>query len=353
MIPYYLLVLSPILISLLYPVKENNKRRRNAIIISVFFAIFLALLIFRSESVGIDNKNYKHMFEMYKNVKLDKVFDYSTEGGYILINKLARFIYDDYRTVIVLVALISLIPVAIMYIKESESPSLTVAVFMAVAPFSMYFSGLRQVVAISFGVLAYYCTKNKKLILFVITVLIATLFHQSAVVLFFMYPIYHLKIDHKKLIFTIPVAVVVYIFNEPLLRYIQTYFDEKYQYEITQTGAITMILVIAVLLLVCYWIPNESELDEQTRGLRSILFFVLLIQCFAPINSVAMRMNYYYLILVPILIPRILNRSKYKYGQIAKLIGVAMTVLFVADYFYGAHTGTDILQLYPYEFLWK
>lgn len=352
MVPYYVLVLTPIILSLFYQPKEENKiKRKVAIIMSIFFAIFLILLICRDISIGVDLKNYRILFNGFKGTPLSELVA-EREFGFALLNKLAFNINGEYRTLIILVAIISIIPLAIVYMKEAENPILTIALFMAVAPFAMYFSGLRQVIAMAVGVGAYYCTKHKKLIPFILMVLFAMLFHVSSFILFFMYPIYHLKIDHKKLVFAIPTGVVLLIFNAPILEFIQTFLDEQYQYDIEETGAYTMIVVFLIFLLICYVIPDESKLDEQTKGLRSLLVFVFLIQCFALSNNVAMRMNYYYLIFVPILIPRILNRSKLGLHQLVRLASIAMSAFFIIYYFYTAHTGADMLQLYPYE-VWQ
>ena len=279
MLPYYLLVLTPTISAILFQTKTDKKtKRKNKIIMFLFFAIFLTILICRDQSIGVDLKNYEVMFRAFNREAVSDLVK-EKEFGYSLLNKFAYKLTGEYQTLITLVAIISILPLAILYIKEAEKPALTIALFMVIAPFSMYFSGLRQIIAMAVGVIAYYFTKNKRLLLFCITVTVAMLFHMSAVVLFFMFPIYHLKIDHKKLIFAAPVLLVVLVFNKPIFKYLQTFFDERYQYGTEQTGAITMIIVFLALLVICYMVPDEDKLDAQTKGLRSLLVFVFMIQC--------------------------------------------------------------------------
>lgn len=354
MLPYYLLVLTPTIAAALFQTKNPlATKRKNRLIMFLFFAIFLAVLICRDQSVGVDNKNYRVLFNSFSHLEYSEAFETEIEGGFVILSKIAFDMTGEYHTLMTLVAIVSVTPLAILYIKETEKPALTIALFMTITPFSMYFSGLRQVIAMAIGIIAYYFTKNKRLLLFLITVTVAMLFHSSAVVLFFMFPVYHLKIDHKKLIFAIPVLLVVFVFNKPIFKYLQTLFDDRYQYGNEETGAITMIVVFLVLLVICYFIPDEAKLDSQTKGLRSILVLVFMIQCFAPVNVVAMRMNYYYLIFIPILISRILTRAKEEYTQIAKTAEVLMFAFFIVYYFYKAHTGVDTLEIYPYEAYWK
>lgn len=52
-------------------------------------------------------------------------------------------------------------------------------------------------------------------------------------------------------------------------------------------------------------VPQESKMDKDIIGLRNILFLSAFLQCFTLVNYWAMRMNYYFLIFLPILISKI------------------------------------------------
>ena len=306
---------------------------------------------------GTDNKNYKLIFENLAKLEWREILQkISIEQGYAFLNKICSVITQNYQLVVFITAIISIVPIAIMYIRESESSCLTVALFLTVGIFSIYFSALRQVLAMAFIVPAYYFTKNKRPILFVLMVLVAMLFHQSAFIMLLFYPVYHSKITTKKFLFIIPVVLIAYIFNSRIFSFLVSLMGERYEErygEIETTGAITMIILFALFVLYSYFIVDESKLDEDSTGLRNILIICLILQLFAPVNSVAMRMNYYFLILVPIIIPKMANRAKDNYKQLAGLSVAIMSAFFFCYFVITANTGADVLQVFPYKAFWQ
>jgi hypothetical protein len=64
-----------------------------------------------------------------------------------------------------------------------------------------------------------------------------------------------------------------------------------------------------------------------------------------------MRLNYYYILFIPVLIPRITSRFKWVSPFIRDVINIVMIVFFVGYYFISA-ASTDSLGIYPYVPFW-
>jgi len=77
------------------------------------------------------------------------------------------------------------------------------------------------------------------------------------------------------------------------------------------------------------------------------------IQMFAPVHGLVMRVNYYFLPFVPVLIPRIVRRAKESMRQLVLISMIVMYSFFTVYFFYHAYTGADILRIYPYIPFWK
>lgn len=357
MIPYLLLAFAPPAISYVFCSRERDKKRRIFMSMLMFFAGFLFLVAFRHLDIGTDNDNYKIIFEGLQTsnwIKNAQILD--LELGYVWLNSMVGSVTNNYQALVIVIALISIIPIAIMYIRESESSCLTVMLFLCVGVFSIYFSALRQVLAMAFVVPAYYFTKNKKPILFVLTVLVAMLFHQSAFIMLVFYPIYRTKITTKKFLFVIPIVLLAYIFNSQIFTFLVSLMGERYEERygaLETTGAVTMIILFALFVLYSYFIVDEDKLNSDSVGLRNILIICLILQLFAPINSVAMRMNYYFLVFVPLAIPKMANRCKDNYKQLSWLSVVIMSVFFMGYFVITMNTGADILQVFPYKAFWQ
>lgn len=355
MIPYYILIVIPTILS----VVKNKSKLSNIKNISIifFFAILLLLLFLRSIDIGNDLMNYKRMFMNVEKIEWNEISAFENiEPCFVLLEKMIYSIVPNYRLFLCVCALLSVVPLAILYSKETNYPVLTISLFVgSCVPFSMFFSGLRQSIAMGFGIIAYYFTKNKKLFPFLITVLVAYLFHQSGIILIFMYPLYKLQITRKNIPIVIIIIAVSFIFNKQIFSFlIKTIarYEDRYS-TLTTTNAYGSLILLIIFAIFAFLIPDEKHISLETRGLRNFLLFSIIIQCFAPIHNLAMRMNYYYLLFIPILLPKIIDESSKRMCKIASISKYAMSAFFIFRFFYEAYFGADILQIFPYHFFWE
>ena len=185
-------------------------------------------------------------------------------------------------------------------------------------------------------------------------VFLAFCFHRSAFILLLLYPVYYLRL--KKLVSLLPIGAtifVVFLFRAPIFSAIYVFFRDFYDYEISETGAYKIFLLLLVFVGFSFVISKNSELDDETVGLRNILCLCAVLQIFAGLSSLVMRFNYYFLLFVPIVIPRIMKYSSFKNRRIAYISEVVMNGFFTFYFFYNTVFGSDTLQLYPYSFFWQ
>jgi hypothetical protein len=113
-----------------------------------------------------------------------------------------------------------------------------------------------------------------------------------------------------------------------------------------------MLLMFAMFAAFAFLIPDESKMDEETIGMRNFLLLSVVIQMFAPLHTLAMRMNYYYIIFIPLLMPKIISQRSERYSQVAILARYVMVAFFYLYFFVNAKTG-DSLETFPYHFFWE
>ena len=336
-------------------VKQNN------IAIHLFFLIFFLILIFRDTSIGRDLHAYESLFEQYSRMDFKTLFNIDGDLLYAILNWIIGKTTDNYRVLIVTAAAMTLYPIYKQYIVDRRHAFMKIVLFMNMSTFIMFFSGLRQSIAIAIGMIAYEFVKNKKIIPYIITVLIAIGFHHSAFVLFLMYPMFYIKLKRRHLFFIIPFTAGIYLTNETLFVWITAILNNLsgglYEAELTSTGAVTMIILFALFAALSYVITDDSVMDEEAIGLRNLLLLALWFQCFAPLHNLAMRFNYYYLVFIPMALSRVLECKSSKYRQVAKLAEIVITVCLL--YYYLSHTyracvsGISALDTYPYVPFWR
>lgn len=364
---YFILVIIPFLAVLLqaggYSIRMaygrhkliEEKNNQNLAIV-LFFLIYFILLALRRSDVGVDINGYLGHFERSSNYGLLEYLSlYSNEYAFYLLNKLISWVTTNEQIYLTIMAGITVFPLMYLYRKESESPMLTLSFFLILPVFTMFFSGLRQSIAIAIIVPAYYMVKARKPIKFVLLVLIASLFHQSALVALLLYPVYHIKWSRKMLIWIIPLMAILYVFNAQIYVLLVSFWGEEYSSygEATETGAFMMLLLFLLCLVFSYFLLEDEYADEETLGLRNILVIVAAIQTFSISSHIATRMNYYFMIFVPILIPKVIQRTSLKNRKWCIIIGWIMIMYFLYYFFRRAYTGADILQTYPYYAFWE
>ena len=291
---YFILLFIPIILQHVTLDHRNvNYQKRNIASLSVFFIILTILVMLRHEGVGNDTRNYIHIFNNFSNMPWSSLFKDKLEIGFVLYNKIVSIFSKDPRFFLALTAIIINCIIYKTYKRLCVDSSLTIVLFCTLSTFIMLFSGIRQMLAVAIGFIAYEFVRNKKLVAFIIVVCFAVLVHTSAFMLFFMYPIYHANVTKKWLYIVIPVLCLIWVFNRPIFTVLSVFIERytKYDASITSTGAFSILFLFIIFTVFAFLIPDESRIDKETNGLRNFLLFSLVLQMFAPLHMLAMRMN--------------------------------------------------------------
>lgn len=356
---YCILLLIPLAIQH-FIIKKNHfdYQKKNQRALLFFFVLMTILVAFRHESIGKDTRNYIYYFERFSSLSWKQCGTESLEWGYAYFNKIISLFTNEPQLFIAITAVVTFAMIYPTYRRLCVDSSLTIVLYVTMSTFVMAFSGIRQMLAIGIGFLAYECTRNKKIILFIICVIFAMLFHTSAFVLLLMYPIYYAKITKRWLFVVVPLLIFVFVFNKQIFSAIGLLLSRFTQYEVIigKTGAFTMLILFAVFAAYVFFIPEENMLDVETIGLRNILLLSVVLQMFAPLHAIAMRMNYYYIIFIPLLIPKIIESRSNRWGQVAIVSRHVMVAFFLLYFFFNAYIGSKngggSLNTYPYIPFW-
>src|ERR1035437_7444476 len=188
MVLYLFLVLFLLIGSLL---KQNKK----IFILSFFILLLIGGL--RGISVGTDTINYK---DLYSGVEL-KGF----EVGYYYLNDYIISHGYNFQIMIFISMLLCLFPVFFVVNRISSRPLLSITLYVLLYFYFNSFNVMRQSIAISVFFLAlYFLQKNNKFGYF-ISIIIAALFHTTALIVLVTYPFY--KINMHKFIYIILILI--------------------------------------------------------------------------------------------------------------------------------------------------
>lgn len=355
MIPYIILLITPLIFSL-----SQSHNKRNYAILAFFICLFL-LLSLRSINVGTDLAGYIPKFQMSINTDWYQIPEIFREVGYGYLNKVIGYITKDNQIFLTIVAAITVVPLYFLYKEPPKFNYLKSVIFMNMATFSMMFSGLRQAIAISIGICAYYALINKKIWLYFLIVAVAYFVHHSSIILLILYPLSLIKINKKHLLLLIPLFILLLAKKAQIALFVVTMlassddlaiYSERYS-DFSDTGAYGTLLLFIIFSLTAYIFTDENKMTPKSSLLRNILVTATFFQMVALINPVLMRINYYFIAFVPVAFPICMSLCKDKFKQMIQIMVICIAVILTGYYINRSFYGQDILNIYPYKAFWE
>ena len=353
MISYVTIIMLSLLLFFLYKGLHVPKARIDRNVVTLFFVSYLVLVCFRDISVGNDTSTYLYRFQIMSRYSWDSLFSYSGAGnepGFLVLNKLISMV-GGFRLLVIVVACISIIPIIYLYRNEAEGALFCLSFYLISLLFGLFFSGMRQGIAIGLAIPAYYLSKKRKLLYFICVVALAFSFHRTGALIGLIYPIYHAKITRKWLWVVIPGMIAIYYFRDRIFSLLFVFMGEDgYSVYNILTGTSNQgaLMVLFILLAIySYIILDEAQAGEEEIGLRNILMLATFIHLFTPLNPVFGRINFYFILFIPVAISRINNRCKEQYLQIRNIAVIVMPTFFILYFIFFK---TDSLGIMNYKF---
>ena len=335
--------------------------KNNSLALPVFFLLLFLLLACRNIKIGNDTWTYRYFFRALSNANIKDILGGELEVGFSIMTWLIGQVTDNYQIYLALCSALIVIPISNLYKEDNRHIMLKISVFLNMSTFVMMFSGIRQAIAIALGALAYKYVKKKKLWKFLIVTVVAMGMHHSAFMILFMYPLYYARFERKHLVFTMLAIMLCFIYNKKifsLLTGVLAMFSTEYEdVSTTTTGAFTSLIMFVGFTAFSYIITDEKIMDQEGKGLRNFLLLTVVLQCFAPLHTLSMRMNYYYIIFIPVAISKMLDYSKIRMKKLSTQAEIVMVLFFSIWFVYGIYnsyiTGISTLNTVPYVPFWK
>ena len=166
MIPYFILLTVPILLNPFVKDTTINHVKMNKLPLFLFFAFFTVMVMARHHNVGSDTNKYIYIFQRVAQTSWNRLTEHSLEPGFQLFSKLISLLSKDPQ---VFLAAAGLMVSALLYPTFRRlciDAPLTIVLFCVMSIFPMMLSGIRQMMAIGFGMIAYAFVRRRKPILF-------------------------------------------------------------------------------------------------------------------------------------------------------------------------------------------
>lgn len=257
MLPYYLLLL---LVAVLgFVLCERRGSRRNSLIyLCVVTAVMMLMASLRADTVGIDYKMYANYFQSVSNHDLSYLISaenpYRFEFGFSLLNYLVSLVTNHTYVFMAVVAVLTIGLRAVAIYRYSSSVWISVFTFVAFGFFGYTMCTLRQEIAISILLFAIPFLQKKKLVPYILLVLLAASFHKSVLILIPIYFLANLPVNWKSLVIYGAGTGLILIFSWPIINFVtkfvyQFYIEtEQGRYYLMGRDAKTALIPIVVFI---------------------------------------------------------------------------------------------------------
>jgi len=331
-----LIIVNILLYMFLNSTKRLSKKQKNTLFLIIAFIIFAILMASRDFNTGSDTKMYIRTFLTFSQNKWNStIWGGYFEPLYAILNILLSYVSQNPRIIIVATSFVISYSFYKFIKDNSENYLLSVLIFIGLLFFYTSMNTIRQFMALSVILLGFKFVKNKKIIPFLITILIAYLFHSSALVGLLLYPMYNMKYTHTRVLIIFAIAIVANVFVSDLINYIYqmigriNYYDSRVGQE-NIANLIYMIIYLVMFLFSLFEIKKNKS-DYSKKGFNLYVFVIS-----SAISLIAMNMNIlarvttYFNVFSIICLPNIIEDNIKKINN--KVVVNSIVVLFLILY---------------------
>ena len=359
MLIYFLYIIMPVLIWLVFSLYYRESINISEIIkkkyvICCGIVLFLIIAL-RHYAVGSGDgewyySNWKFLSEISFKQYLNIFVEFDIEDGYLISIWFLSHIFKDPQFIFVFYGLIVSIAVSSFVYKNCKDPVIAFVMFNCLGLWGFMVQGIRQGIAMSICLFAFEACKKRKLWKFIILVLLAMIFHASAVVFFAVYAFSYFKMNARDYLIAAVAIMASLLLLDRIFQFVNMVINDEYavgEVEGSEGGFVSVIIYILILVATLIYYNKDKDISPEVSLLFYLTlcgFFIFVLRYFA--NSIAQRAAYYYMFgqmaLLPMIIVDKMRRER-------PFISMAVIILCVGIAAYKASYSV----LVPYYFFWQ
>lgn len=319
---------------------QNNKKRRISIfIVCLILGGFSAV----REGIGIDYSSYLIHIE-----RIALGYPNYMELGFKYLAKFLMSIFNDAKYVLSVFSFFTIY----FFIKgiycESKNIKMSIFIFLTWGYYFFTFNTVRNYFALSIVFFASKYVVNKKYWKFILCIIIASLFHKSALICIPLYIIANRKLT-KKIYINIAILIIILFLLKNQLREIVFGIYSYYEGSVYDNESISLLNIIKSLTLMCYGgiYYNKVKEDNQLMfyfNLNTIAVIVYTVFYWLPeVSRIGFYFNITSIIFISNLTSVINKREKLLINYMIYGMSAILFILLMKGFY------SSTVQLLPYK----
>lgn len=315
------------------------------------FGVIFIFEAFRKYELWGDLVGYSRRHESLADIdslnSFIKYIDGKKDPGYYFCEWISTKLGMSFGIWMAIIAFFFLFTIGFFIYKRSEHSLISILLFIALGFLVFSLSGLRQTTAIAIVLWSYMALEKNRKLLFVLLVLLASLFHKSALIVLILILFRKTRFGIPHIVLSI-IGIMGFIAYSPQIRIFlnENVFVDNYSgYQSSDaTLNFTGFIIQAAIFLFCIFyykkITNENKRDLL---LYNSLFLGLIFQLFASLVAEMFRISMYFSVYSLVLVPKALYNEKDK----EQLRYLSFLIIFVLLFYIVISGGVE------YQFYWN
>lgn len=317
--------------------KKLSEKYENAENILVFLAAIVLFFFaaMRSINIGADTDQYCYHFKYIAKINFNHFLHYynpkygNIEIGYRFYNKFLSILINNQQIITVSNSFLQILLISIVIFRDSKDKWLSIYLYFTFCFYQTALNLTPSSIASYFIYLAFPYIENKKIISFLIFIIIGISFHSSCIIFLPLYFLNKIKFNNKR-IFLITIFIffvtVFYSFFLPLFEKIVPnkylhYISGNIEHKQIFVELIVYIVQLIVILFCCFLLEKEDrEILIYNNNLIIWLFLIETLLYFLATRSAmfsrgAFLFSPYIIIIVPKILNLVKDEKKYRIGK--------------------------------------
>ena len=317
--------------------KIINPDKRELFFLRIMFFAFFILVATREMTIGNDTQMYLKLFEKCSSLKWSAVkFDGYFEWGYLVFNVLVSYLSSSKRFFMFVMSGIFNFVCYYFIKKNSNNYFLSTIMYICLLFFYTSMTMMRQYLALMIVLSGFKFIKEKKPLLFVVSVAFASLFHSSIWLTLLFYPIYHFKYSKTRAIAIFFICIIATLSVGPLINSIYQILGRTNFY-VDQIGnnSLANFLFTTVYFIMYLFALYEIKIKKKQQLMERDNFYLYTILFAACVNMIAIKMNVlsraaeYFSFITIIVLPNITENHIYEIKN-KKLAYIIICIILIA-----------------------
>lgn len=353
MLLYIFILIFPTLIALVFP-KQKYSPFQGKCVFFILLVFFVLVTGCRSIYLGSgDTQAYVMNYDSARHD--DSLFHYLTTKNkdvlyYITVWIMAR-LFPFSHAVVFFSSLFVTVSYFLFLRRNTRDFCFGVTAYVCLGLWLFNMQGMRQAIAMSICLFAYEEAKKRNFLKFVIIVLIASLYHRTALVFFAAYFPFYLHFRLGDMVIILSAGLALLLLSPVILQIGNLLFDKEYTDMVFESGGIIATLIYVLMAVFVFWFDKRRLQSDRNE---SSLFYIYIIAIFIYLLrylsvNIAERVAYYFLFPFYVLVPNSLDgiRREGRNGYSVSLFKLGISSIMIL---YGVYRGLGGFS--DFHFFW-